>query len=158
MERLTPPVGLLGSIRASLTDYIENALRLIVPNVVWGALLVLTLSLASIAPLACVLAPLLAVPAIGIFRVAALIVRREPVSITDAFRAWPRFGGRAIVAGTATLILAAVFVVNVVTGLQGAGILGWVFATLAGWGLVGTLVVTTVLWPLLADPRRESLG
>ena len=157
-DRLAPPPSLLGSVRASLTDYLENAWRLVVPNLVWGALLALTLAATSVSPFAWLLAPLLAVPAIGIFRVAALIVRREPVSTLDAFTAWARFGVRALVAGTLTLGLGAVFVVNIVTGLQGAGLLGWVFATFAGWGLIAVLVVTTVVWPLLVDPRRDALG
>jgi hypothetical protein len=157
-DRLAPPRSLLGSARASLTDYLENAWRLVLPNLVWGALLVLMLAATSVSPFAWLLTPLLAVPAIGIFRMAALIVRREPVSAIDAFTAWTRYGVRALAAGTLTFGLGAVFVVNIVTGLQGGGLLGWVFATFAGWGLIAVLVVTTVLWPLLVDPRRDALG
>jgi hypothetical protein len=156
--RLEPPPGLLGSVRAALTDYLENAWRLVLPNLVWGTLLVLILVATSVSSWTWLLAPLLALPAVGVFRVAALIVRREPVSVADAFGAWVRFGGRALAAGTLTLALAGVFLVNVVTGLSGGGLFGWAFATLAGWGLVAVLVVTTVLWPLLVDPRRPALG
>jgi uncharacterized membrane protein YesL len=111
-----------------------------------------------VAPLAWFLAPLLALPTIGIYRIAALIVRGEPVSVRDGFTTWVRFGGRALIVGSMVLGTSAVFAVNVVTGLEARGLLGWSLATFAGWGLASTAVIATIVWPLLADPARAGSG
>ena len=45
---------------------------------------------------------------------------------------------------------------NVAVGINSSTPVGWVFATLAGWGAVALLIYTVVAWPLLADPARAT--
>ncbi len=111
----------------------------------------------GISPAGFLLAPLLALPTVGIYRVAALIARDEPVSMADGFR-WRRFGLSAIALGALLLGCVAVFTTNLATGVQDGGVVGWSLATFAGWGLVATAIVASVVWPLLVDPWRSSLG
>ncbi len=131
--------------------------RLVTANVAWGVGVLALLAAAGRAPLVIVLAPLLALPTVGVFRVAALIARDEPVATVDGFRAWRTLGGRALVLGTALLVAGFVFTTNLMTGIQGGGLMGWSLATFAGWGLVATGLVAVVAWPLVPDPWREEL-
>jgi uncharacterized membrane protein YesL len=118
---------------------------------------ILLLVATDVSPLAWVLAPLLAIPTAGIYRLAALVVRDDPVSVWDAFTAWRQWGGRALLFGTMILALVLMFVTNLVIGLEARGVLGWSLATFAGWGLAGTVIFTLVVWPLLVDPWRSHL-
>lgn len=157
---LPPAPRLGGALRAAASDLWAHSWRLVVANLAWGLGLLLLLAATAVSPLAWLLAPLLALPGVGIFRIAALIVRDEPVSVGQGFTAWWRFGGRALVVGSALLVSAAVLATNLVTGLEARGVVGWSLATFAGWGLAAVGVLATVAWPLLVDPRRErtSLG
>jgi len=153
-----PPAPRLARVvRTAFADFFANSWRLVVANVVWGIGILALLAAASEAPLAIVMAPLLALPTVGVFRVAALIARDEPVTTVDGFRAWRSLGGRALVLGTVLLLAGLVFATNLMTGIQSGGLLGWSLATLAGWGLVATGLVAVVAWPLVTDPWREEL-
>ena len=50
------------------------------------------------------------------------------------------------------------FAFNVGLGLLRGDIAGWTLATLAFWGLVIVVMAACVIWPVLVDPRRETLG
>jgi uncharacterized membrane protein YesL len=144
-------------MRASVSDFLANSWRLVLPNVAWGAGLVVLVALAGMTGVGFLLVPLLALPTVGIYRVAALIVRDEPVSIADGFSAWRRYGLQALVLGVILAGAVAVFATNLLTGIQNSGVVGWSLATFAGWGLVATAVVASVIWPLLVDPWRASM-
>jgi hypothetical protein len=150
----------MGSVRVASTDFLEHSWRLVAANLTWGAALLVLLMAAAVTPLAWLLAPLLALPTVGVYRIAALIVRGEPVSVAGGFRAWTRFGGRALFVGALLLGAGAILATNLVTGLEARGLLGWSLATFAGWGLVATGVAAAIVWPLLVDPARSgsSLG
>jgi hypothetical protein len=159
MVAARPPAPRLGTaLRAAIVDFFGNSWRLVAANLAWGFGLLAILAASSLTPLVIVLAPVLAVPTAGVFRVAALIVRGEPVAVGDGFRAWLDLGWRALVMGTALLLAGLVFATNLMTGLQDGGLIGWSLATFAGWGLVATGLVAVVAWPLLADPWRRELG
>ena len=149
---------LSGAIRAAGTDFLANSWRLVVPNLAWGIGLVLLLAGVGISWAAWLLAPLLALPTVGVYRVAVLIVREEPVSISDGFASWRTYGARAIALAALLLAGVAVFATNLMTGIGTSGVVGWALATFAGWGLVATAMVASVVWPLLVDPWRASLG
>jgi len=157
--RVAPPAPrLTRAIRAAASDFLANSWRLVVPNVVWGAGLVALLAGTGVSGVVWLLAPLIALPTVGIYRVAAIIVRGQPVSMADGFVSWRRYGAPAIAVGALLLGCLAVFGINLATGVQNSGVVGWSLATLAGWGLVATAIVASVVWPLLVDPWRESLG
>jgi len=132
-------------------------MRLVAANLVWGLLFSAVLFGGLGWPPIFLLSPSLALPTVGIFRLAALIQRNEFVALSDSFVAWRRLGGRALAVGTGLLICMLMFGTNVYLGLQRGDYLGLALATMATWGLAVTVVCSCVLWPLVADPRRETL-
>ena len=100
----------LGTIvRAALSDYYFNSMRLVAANLVWGVALALILVVGLTAPLlSLALLPLLAFPTAGVFRLAARIVRVEPgAGLRDI--AWPyrHMPGRWLVSGIAVVAVGA---------------------------------------------------
>ncbi len=144
-------------VQTAFVDFFANSWRLLLVNVAWGIGVLGLLAATSQTPLAIVLTPLLSLPTVGVFRVAALVARNEPVTAIDGFRAWWSLGGRALLLGAGLLAAGLVFATNLMTGLQGGGVVGWSLATFAAWGLVATGLVAVVAWPLVADPWREEL-
>lgn len=148
--------GLGRAVRAAALDFYFNSWRLVPANLLWGAALLALLIGASIFAPVLLLTPLLALPTAGIFRIAALIARGEGVSFWDGLAAWRTRFLPALVIGTALAGCVAIFVTNLVLGLTSDSVLGWVLATLAGWGLVATWVVGWTVWPLVLDPHRAD--
>ena len=107
-------------------------------------------------PPAVLLGVLVAVPIVGMHRMAALLTRGEPTSISDFLDGMRRFGLAAagITAGVA--ILGVVLVTNVVTGFTSSSPLGWFVGATALWGLVALAMAVVAIWPVLVDPRRED--
>jgi Na+/H+-translocating membrane pyrophosphatase len=153
-----PPAPRLGgAIRAAGGDFYHHSLRLVAANLVWGLMFSVVLLGGLAWPPILLLSPLLTLPTIGIFRLAALIQRDEFVALSDAFIAWRRLGRRALAMGTGLLLCMLVFGTNIYLGLSRGDYPGLALATMALWGFVVTVVCSCVLWPLAADPRRETL-
>ncbi|HET8786110.1 MAG TPA: hypothetical protein VFM38_10770 [Candidatus Limnocylindrales bacterium] len=146
------------AFRTALREFYFNSWRLVPANLAWGACLVglyLASLLSPLLALACL--PLLALPTVGVERLAALVARGEPASLGDAFGAWRTFGGTALAIGVAATVGAAVFVTNVGIGVATGNAVGWALATLAAWGLTVGGMFLLVAWPLLVDPWRSDL-
>jgi hypothetical protein len=156
---LARPQRLGAAVRAALTDYYFNSMRLVAANVVWGAAAVAIALVGFAWPLGgLLLLPLLALPTAAIFRVASAVVRARP----DAGRGdlgWPyhRAKTASLAVGEISSVLGLVLATNVVTGILQGSPLGWVIATLAGWGLVALWCLALVAWPLVVDPARDEL-
>lgn len=150
--------GLWAALRAATIDFYYHSIRLVVANLIWGAgfFVVWSLTVAGAPSFAVVLAPLLAIPWVGIVRLTAFISRGDDVALSDAFQAYRRYFVPALIAGAATTLAVAVLGSNVVIGLGSGNPIGWALATLAGWGLVLGGLVSIAFWPLLVDPRREG--
>ena len=148
----------VGAIRAALTDFYFDSLRLVRANLVWGAAVVLVVILAIGWPLFGIVSmPLLALPTAGVFRTAARIVRADHDPTKGDLRwAYGRAAGRLLIVGVGFVATALVCGWNVGAGLVTGGAPGWLFASLAAWGLVATWCVALVLWPILADPQRPD--
>lgn len=161
-ETRSVPPRLGAVVRAALTDYYFNSVRLVPVNVVWGAVAVAVAVVALNWPLGGLLAlPTLSIPAAAVFAQAAAIVRAEPlVGVRDALVRGRARAGQALLVGTAWAIANVVLLTNVVTGLNGQTAAGWIVATSAAWGVVILWCGALVAWPLLLDPRRvdHSLG
>jgi hypothetical protein len=136
-----------------------QSIRLVPANVVWGAAFLGWLWLAIAAPLvvAFLAAPLLCVPLVGVFRLAAQQARGEDVVLLDAVDAVRRFGLQSLALGAVLNGIVVVSLSNVALGVALGGPAGWSLATLAAWGLVAAWVAAIVAWPLLVDPARETL-
>jgi hypothetical protein len=151
-----PRASLAGAVRLAATDLYFNSWRFVPANLVWGAIAVTLIIAIAVLPPALLLAPLLALPTVGLFRMAALVVREEAVSFWDGLSAWrtylvPSLALGAMIAGTG-LVLG----VNSVAGILSTSVLGWALATLAGWGLVTTWLFAWTVWPILVDPARAD--
>ena len=157
--RLPQSPRLFSAMRAAAVDFYYHSLRLVLANVVWGVAFFAVLFVwASAGPIALLLAPLLAIPWIGVVRLAALIARGDEVVLSDAFGAYRRWLMPTLVAGFGFVLAGFVLLTNLAVGLHFGGVPGWSFATLSGWGLVVAWLVALSFWPLLVDPRRDDMG
>ena len=133
-----------------------NSLRFVPANLAWTIVVLAVLFAAINWPPAVLLGVLVAVPIVGMHRMAALLTRGAPTSISDFLDGMRRFGLAAagITAGVA--ILGVVLVTNVVTGFTSSSPLGWFVGATALWGLVALAMAVVAIWPVLVDPRRED--
>lgn len=146
-----------GAVRLALTDYYFNSVRLVAANVVWGAAVALVAVVSLVWPLGgLVLTPVLAIPTVGIFRLAALIVRDGHASFRDAVAAFRDYAGPAILLGVASVAAGLVLGTNALVGLTQGEPVGWFIGTLAAWGLVALWCGGNVAWPLVVDPHRAG--
>jgi uncharacterized membrane protein YesL len=144
------------AIRASLGDAYYHSWRLLPANVVWAAAAILIATLSIATPAGLLLAPVLALPTAGIFRVTTRIARGEAVSFWDAVDAWRIDAIRTLAVGAVLVLVTGVLTFNVVTGLGSASPLGWGLATFAAWGLVATWLLAWTAWPIVTDPARAA--
>jgi uncharacterized membrane protein YesL len=152
-----PTIG--WALRTALIDFYFNSLRLVPANLLWGAGLVLCLWLLLTSPLLAIPAlVLLALPTAGIFHIATMIARDQPVALSDAIDAWRLHWKRAFALAALIIPIAAVLLVNTVLGVASLQLVGWGFATLAVWGLVLLASAALAIWPLAMDPLRLQLS
>jgi hypothetical protein len=146
------------ALRAALSGFYYNSWRLVPANAVWGALFLGTGFLALVWPAAALVLWLfvLPLPTAGIFRMATLIARDQPVALSDALD-WRAFWKPALAMGFVLGGLTLVLGYNLVVGISSLEPLSWAFATMAGWGLFTGWLVGLALWPLLLDPVRDGM-
>src|SRR5438045_6860697 len=134
---LPPSPRLAAAMRAAAIDFYYHSFRLVLVNVVWGVGFFLVLAVwAGVGPVALLLAPLLAIPWVGVVRMAALIARGDDVVLSDAFGAYRRCLVPALAAGFGFVLATFVLITNLAVGLHFGGVAGWSFATLSASGLV----------------------
>jgi hypothetical protein len=153
-----PRATVLGALRPAAVDLYYQSVRLVAANIAWGLVLVAIGWIAAAVGLwlAVLVAPLLGVPLVGVYRMAALITRGEETVLSD-FRAAMRERFLQALALAAGLVWAVLLLtVNILTGISAAAPIGWVFATVSGWALVATVAFAAVVWPLVADPARRD--
>ena len=150
--------GLRSAFRAAAFDFYYQSVRVVPANILWGVSLLAVLAVAIAGgPLATlVLVPLLAIPYVGVVRLAVLAARDRDVVLSDVWRAYRQFGLTALAIGVVTTLAVALLASNVVVGATMGGLGGWVFATLAASGLLGIWVLGFPLWVLLVDPDRAE--
>lgn len=150
--------GLRNAFRAAAFDFYYQSIRVVPANVVWGITFLAVLAVAiSGGPLVTLaVMPLLAIPYVGIVRLAALVARGRDVVLSDVWRAYRHFGLPALGIGVVMTLATALLASNVIVGATTGGLLGWVFATLAASGLLAIWVFGFPLWILLVDPERAD--
>jgi hypothetical protein len=150
--------GIAASFRAAMVDFYYQSIRLVPANLFWGlsflAWLIVSVSTGPLVTL--VLAPFLAIPYVGVVRLAALTARGHDVVLSDDVDAIRRFGLAALVAGAVMAVAVAILASNAFLGATLGGPLGWVLTTLALAGLVALWVFLVPFWVLLVDPEREG--
>ena len=150
--------GLRNAFRAAAFDFYYQSIRVVPANVVWGItfLAVLAIAISGGPLITLAVMPLLAIPYVGIVRLAALVARGRDVVLSDVWRAYRHFGLPALGIGVVTTLATALLASNVIVGATTGGLLGWVFATLAASGLLAIWVFGFPLWILLVDPERAD--
>ncbi len=148
--------GLGTAIRTALSDGYYHSWRLVPANLLWAFVAMAVAVTVALFPPAIVVAPVLALPTAGIFRIATRIVRGEAVSFWDAVDAWRTNVLATLGLGAATVLVAIVLSANTVIGLGADSPPGWAMATLAAWGLVALWLISWTAGPVLADPARAG--
>jgi hypothetical protein len=150
--------GLRSAVRAAAFDFYYQSIRVVPANILWGIALLAVIAVATAGgPLVTLaVAPLLAIPYVGVVRLAALTARGRDVVLSDVFRAYRQFGVPALGIGLLTTLAVALLASNVVVGATMGGLGGWAFATLAASGLLGIWVVGFPMWVLVVDPNRAD--
>ena len=150
--------GIGASFRAAATDFYYQSIRLVPANLFWGlsflAWLVISVSTGPLVTL--VLAPLLAIPYVGVVRLAALTARGHDVVLSDVVDAIRRFGLVALVSGALAVLAVVVLASDAFLGANLGGPIGWVLSTLGLMGLFALWVFGVPYWVLLVDPNRED--
>jgi hypothetical protein len=151
--------GIGASFRAAAVDFYYQSIRLVPANLLWGAAFVawLILAVATGPLITLVTLPLVAVPYVGVVRLAALTARGRDVVLSDVADAIRRYGLAALVAGAVATLAAAILASNAFLGANIGGPVGWVLTTLAATGLVALWVFGVPFWVLLVDPDREDV-
>jgi hypothetical protein len=144
------------AVRLAASDFAFNTWRFIAANLVFGAGLIVLVVVALGWPPAIALLPLLAVPLAGMHRMAALLARGEPTSISDFGDGMRRFGGPAVGIAAAALLGGIILATNAVTGFTSAEPVGWFMGALAVYGLIALAMFVVAAWPLLVDPARDG--
>jgi len=150
----TVSIGRAG--REAATDFYFNSLRFVPANVAWAAAVLAALFLATLWPPAALLLVLAAAPLAGIHRLAALVARGEPVSLSDFVDGVRRLGMRATAVAAGAGVVGLVLATNLLSGFSGDGPLTWFVGATALWGLVVLAMALVAFWPVLADPHREG--
>jgi hypothetical protein len=152
--------GIREACRLALADLYHHSIRLVAVNLVWGLGLLLLLGIATAgAPLlALVASPVLALPLVGMARLAGEIVRGRDVVLSDAWWAIRALAGRALAAGALIGAGGVVLLANIGIGLTAPGAPSLALAVAAAWGLLALVLVALPFWVLLADPAREGRG
>jgi hypothetical protein len=150
--------GLRSALREAAFDFYYQSIRLVPANVLWGIALLAVLAVAlGGGPIATLVAvALLAIPYVGVVRLAVLVARGRDVVLSDVFGAYRQFGVPALGLGIVTTLLMVVLASNVVLGAGAGNLVGWGFATLAASGLLATWTVGFPLWVIVVDPERED--
>ena len=151
-----PAASLRGAVRTALSDLYYHSWRLVPANLVWSVVAVAVLVALVVSPYGVVAVPFLAVPTAGLFVMTGRITRGGAVSFWDGVAAWRHELGTTLAFGGGLGLLALVLSVNLVSGILAEGVLGWAFATLAFWGLLGTWLYAWAAWPILTDPWRSA--
>lgn len=155
-ERLPARPRLGAAVRAALSDFYFNSLRLVAANLVWTAAVGLLWIGFLVAPPVALLTPLIAFPTASLFRVAGLVHRGELASFWDGLAVWRTEAAPILLLGVAIAGCMAVFLVNLWVGILSGSPIGWSLATLAAWGIAVTWLFAWTAWPVLLDPRRAD--
>jgi len=151
-------MSLRAALRTAIADFYFNSWRLAPANLAWGAVLLLALLVGPFSLPGMVLLIVLAVPTVGLYRMAALLARGQPAMLSDFSDGMRRLGPTALAVGTAAALIGFVFATNLRLGFVLDNAAGWFVSGMALWGMVGLGMFLVAFWPVLADPNREAIG
>ena len=156
--RTIPHAPRLGRVlRTAAEDLYYHGVRLVPTNVAWGLIVLGTIAVLG-APVVFVALIALVPLTAGVMGMATTLVRQRTLVMSDFIGSLrPRFW--AIVGiGVAQLALIAVAVVDLLIGLQVAGVMGLVLTVTSAYTAIAIWLLAVAIWPLLLDPVRADLG
>ena len=150
--------GLAAAFRAAAFDFYYQSIRLVPANLLWGlAFLAWLIVAVSTGPLVTlVTAPLLAVPWVGVVRLAALTARGRTSCCPTSGRRSGGSGSSRWRSGRSSALAVAILASNAFLGANLGGPVGWALTTLSLTGLVALWVLSWPFWVLLVDPEHED--
>lgn len=143
-------------MRVAASDFFYNSWRLVPANALVAlAVIVALVSWPLAGPgLALVLAPLVAFPLSGLFRLAGLIARGRDAVLSDVWSSWRSTWRETLGLGVTFTLASFIFTTNVLVAVAAGPGPSSVIAVMAAWGLLGTWVYGLIAWPILTDPER----
>lgn len=142
-------------LREAVGDLYYNSWRFLGANLLLGGVLIVIVLAAVGSAWALVLLPLATVPAAGMMRMAAVLVRDGHADFSDVTDIM-RHPWRALTIGTAQALLALVLVVDMQLGAAIGSTIGLLLTITALYGLIIGWAYAAVAWPLLMDPERDG--
>jgi hypothetical protein len=156
---LPAPPSLGGALRAGASDLFFNSWRIVPANLLVG----LGLALAAWAwvvagvVVAAVVAVVVALPLAGLFRLGAMATRARDVNLSDALDPARQAPLPILAAGAGFSLATLVLATNLASGILVGGVIPWVVATTAAWGLLALVAYAFAFWPLAVDPDRDGV-
>lgn len=151
-----PPPGVIGSFGSGVANFVSNAWRFLVANLIFGAMFLVMATYGSRTPLAYLLAIVLILPVAGLMRMAAVQVRtREGARMSD-FLSPMRRPWRILLLGVIQLVIGLVMWIDVVVGLGSGQWLPVILAIGALYLLLALWSYSLIAWPLLLDPLHDG--
>jgi hypothetical protein len=141
-------------VRTAAEDLYFHGMRLVPANVAWGIVLIATSLVLSRTVLGLVLVLALLPLTIGLMGMATTLVRERNLVMGDLVRSIRTEFVARLALGLAQLALLVLAVVDLLVGLQLAGLLGLVLVVTALYTLAATWLVGVVAWPIVMDPLR----
>ncbi|HEX5396282.1 MAG TPA: hypothetical protein VFX74_04235 [Candidatus Limnocylindria bacterium] len=150
------PPGVIGSFGSGVANFVGNAWRFLVANLIFGAIFVVMATYGSRTQLAYLLAIVLILPVAGLMRMAAVQVRTRQGARMSDFLAPMRRPWHILLLGTIQLVIGLVMWIDVVVGLGSGQWLPAILAIGALYLLLGLWSYALIAWPLLLDPLHDG--
>lgn len=151
-----PPPRVIGSFGSGVANFVANAWRFLVANLIFGAIFVVMATYGSRTPLAYLLAIVLILPVAGLMRMATVQVRTKEGARMSDFVNPMRNPWRILLLGTIQLVIGAVMWIDVVVGLGSGQWLPAILAIGALYLLLALWSYSLIAWPLLLDPLHDG--
>lgn len=142
-------------VRSAVRDLYDNSWRFLGANVLVGVLLLVVALLAVGGLAALALLPLVAVPAAGMMRMAARLVRERHADFSDVTDVL-RHPGRSLLLAVVQCLVLVVLLVDMRLGTLLGGFGGTFLVVSAVYGVALWWAYAAALWPLVTDPARDG--
>jgi len=142
-------------LRTAVSDLYYNSWRFLGANVLFGAALIVVALSTLVSPWFLVLLPLAGLPAAGMLRMAAVLVRDGHADFGDVIDVVRR-PVTALAVAAAQVGITFVLVIDMWIGAAIGSMAGLLLTVGAGYGLLIGWAYAAIAWPVLVDPERDG--
>ncbi|MEO7296359.1 MAG: hypothetical protein ABIZ57_09455 [Candidatus Limnocylindria bacterium] len=107
---------------------------------------------------AVLLAPILAFPLSGLFRLTGFIARGRDAVLSDVWTGWRTSWREILLLGVTFMLAVLIFGTNVLVAISVGDGVSVIIGVMAGWGLLGTWLYALLAWTILTDPDRVEIN